>query len=72
MITSHHDAVLRKLFFSEEKHQKTFANSGVCAAGKVRDSVRKSLLLLFFRKEDLACFLAPPGSAQDQPQSRFV
>ena len=32
----------RKVFFSEEKKQKTFANSGVCAACKVRDSVAKS------------------------------
>jgi hypothetical protein len=27
-----------KFFFSEEKKQKTFANSGLCAAWKVRDS----------------------------------
>ena len=30
----------RKAFFSEEKKQKTFAISGVCAARKVRDSIR--------------------------------
>jgi hypothetical protein len=28
----------KKVFFSEEKKQKTFANSGVCAPWKVRDS----------------------------------
>jgi hypothetical protein len=28
-----------KVFFSEEKKQKTFAISGVCAAWKVRDSI---------------------------------
>jgi hypothetical protein len=28
-----------KVFFSEEKKQKTFANSGVGAAGEVRDSI---------------------------------
>jgi len=29
-------AAARKLFFSEEKNQKTFAISGVCAAWTVR------------------------------------
>jgi hypothetical protein len=28
-------------FFSEEKKQKTFANLGVCAACKARDSIGK-------------------------------
>jgi hypothetical protein len=37
----------RKVFFSEEKKQKTFANSGVGAAGTVRDSNKQSLLVLF-------------------------
>ena len=40
-----------KVFFSEEKKQKTFANSGVCAACEGRDSIRKSFLVLFFKKE---------------------
>jgi hypothetical protein len=31
-------AIGSKAFFSEEKKQKTFANSGTCAARKVRDS----------------------------------
>jgi hypothetical protein len=52
-----------KVFFSEEKKQKTFANSGVGAAGRVRDSTRKSLLVLFFRKERLP-FLGPPSHHQ--------
>jgi hypothetical protein len=30
----------RKAFFSEEKKQKTFANSGVCAAWGGHDSIR--------------------------------
>jgi hypothetical protein len=42
-----------KVFFSVEKKQKTFANSGVCAACTVRDSTEKSLLVLFYRKEHL-------------------
>jgi hypothetical protein len=29
----------RKVFFSVEKKQETFANSGVCAAWQVRDSI---------------------------------
>ena len=50
-----------KVFFSEEKKQKTFANSDPGAACKVRDSTRKSLLVLFFRKERLP-FSARAGS----------
>jgi hypothetical protein len=49
----------RKAFFSEEKKQKTFANSGVGAACKVRDSNRKSLLVLFFRKEHFLASTPP-------------
>ncbi len=51
-----------KQFFFEKKNQKTFVFSvravwrhGVSA---FRDSVRKSFLLLFFKKEGLACLLA--------------
>jgi hypothetical protein len=55
----------RKVFFSEEKKQKTFANSGVCAAGEGRDSTRKSLLVLFFRKERL------PGRNSDVANKPF-
>jgi len=45
------------VFFSEEKNQKTFA-SGACEEIPAKASIveaegGKSLLLLFFRKEDL-------------------
>jgi hypothetical protein len=30
-----------KVFFSEEKKQKTFASSGICAAWTVRDCIGK-------------------------------
>ena len=46
-----------KAFFSEEKKQKTFASLQACAAGWVRDSTDKSLLVLFFRKEHLPTLL---------------
>jgi hypothetical protein len=50
-----------KVFFSEEKKQETFATSDPGAAWKVRDSIRKSLLVLFFRKEHFLAFApAPP------------
>jgi hypothetical protein len=39
----------RKAFFPEEKNQKAFANSGVGAACKVRDSVVK--VFCFFSSE---------------------
>ncbi len=42
----------RKRFFFEKKKQKTFTN-GARAGRLRRDSTDKSLLLLFFRKEDL-------------------
>jgi hypothetical protein len=29
-----------RMFFSEEKKQKTFDFSGVCAAWKIRDSIK--------------------------------
>jgi uncharacterized protein len=37
--------------FLKKKKQKTFANGGVGTACMVRDSARRSLLVLFFRKE---------------------
>jgi len=46
----------RKVFFSEEKKQKTFANSGFGAACKGRDSVGK--VFWFFSSEKNA-FLLP-------------
>jgi hypothetical protein len=49
----------RKVFFSEEKKQKTFDLLGVGAAGEIRDSICKSLLVLFFRKERLPSFPSP-------------
>jgi hypothetical protein len=49
-----------RMFFSEEKNQKTFANAGPGAPCQVRDSTEKSLLVLFFRKEH-SFFLAPPA-----------
>jgi hypothetical protein len=39
------------MFFFEKKNQKTFAN-GARGSRRVRDSAIKSLLLLFFRKEE--------------------
>jgi hypothetical protein len=39
------------MFFFEKKNQKTFAN-GARAGRLRRDSTSKSLLLLFFRKEE--------------------
>jgi hypothetical protein len=47
------EMVGRKVFFSEEKKQKTFATSCVGASRKGHDSICKSLLVLFFRKEHL-------------------
>jgi len=55
-------AKIRKVFFSEEKKQKTFANSGVCAAWKVRDSTRKSLWFLSSEKN---AFLGLSASNQN-------
>jgi hypothetical protein len=55
------DAGGKEGLLSEEKKQKTFANSGVCAACRVRDSVGKSLLVLFFRKERLPLRPGKPG-----------
>jgi len=34
----------RKEFFSEEKNQKTFANSGIGAAGEGSDSIKQKRL----------------------------
>jgi hypothetical protein len=42
--------------FLKKKEPKDFCDLAD-AAGWVRDSARKSLLLLFFRKEDLPVFL---------------
>jgi len=54
------DSEGRKAFFSEEKKQKTLQMQvfvppaqQAAASGKGRDSTRKSLLVLFFRKEHL-------------------
>jgi hypothetical protein len=60
-----------KVFFSEEKKQKTFANSGVSAAGEDRDSTRKSLLVLFIRKERLP-FFVPPRPPSHQKTNIFL
>jgi hypothetical protein len=43
-----------KRFFFEKKKQKTFPTLA-CAAGERLGSRGKSLLVLFFRKEPLAC-----------------
>jgi len=43
----------RKVFFSEEKKQKTFSNSGVCATWKVRDSIGKKSFGSFLQKRTL-------------------
>jgi hypothetical protein len=49
------------MFFSEEKNQKTFASGAGARYGtwpaRVKLREHKSLLLLFFRKEGLPCFL---------------
>jgi hypothetical protein len=51
-------SIERKMFFSEEKNQKTFVSQQAEAyrpwPGSVRQRRRKSLLVLFFRKEHLA------------------
>ena len=52
-------AKVRKVFFSEEKKQKTFANSGVCAACKVRDST-EAKVFWFFSSEKNTFFPALP------------
>jgi hypothetical protein len=53
----------KELFFFEKKNQKTFTLCVHCR--RVRDSTVKSLLLLFFRKEDLPNWIAQlqPGKA---------
>jgi hypothetical protein len=48
-----------KAFFSEEKKQKTFANSGVCAACKVRDSIRKKSFGSFLQKRTPSLLKCP-------------
>jgi hypothetical protein len=57
----------RKVFFSEEKKQKTFANFGADAGSACQDkreSKDKSLLVRFFRKEH-ACFLGLASDARN-------
>jgi hypothetical protein len=49
------------MFFSEEKNQKTFAGAIADRAGGTNTLICKSLLLLFFRKEDLTFF--PQGDS---------
>jgi hypothetical protein len=49
------------VFFFEKKNQKTFTNCGQPRASRlssVLDATDKSLLLLFFRKEDSSFFAA--------------
>jgi hypothetical protein len=48
-----------KVFFSEEKKQKIFANSVVCAAWKVRDSIEKKSFGSFFQKRTLSFSPSP-------------
>jgi len=47
-----------KVFFSEEKKQKTFALSGVCAAWTVRDSIEKKSFGSFLQKRTPSCLSA--------------
>jgi hypothetical protein len=47
------------MFFFGKKNQKPFVPGNVVFRA-APDPERKSLLLLFFRKKDLACFLNPP------------
>jgi hypothetical protein len=54
----------RKAFFSEEKNQKTFSDAVADLAGGTNTCIRKSLLLLFFRKEGLACCVPISDSAE--------
>jgi len=42
-----------KRFFFVKKNQKTFIRFGPDLSGQVRAKTNESLLLLFFRKEDL-------------------
>ena len=60
-----------KQFFFEKKNQKTFV-SGRCAGLKrvvsaVRDSVHRSFLLLFFKKEGLAFLLTLASCSSPDP-----
>jgi hypothetical protein len=53
-----------KLFFFEEKNQKTFVRFGgieFTHLGAVRRAICKSFLLLFFKKEVLSALPAAPG-----------
>jgi hypothetical protein len=64
----------RSLFFSEEKNQKTFMSAPAEGyrpwpeSGKRRKI--KSLLLLFFRKEDLSCLPPKPGQQRHDKRQR--
>jgi hypothetical protein len=49
----------RKVFFSEEKKQKTLQLGRVVPLAADTSLMNKSLLLLFFRKEDLPSLLLP-------------
>ena len=54
-ICRHKEVSQGKAFFSEEKKQKTFANSGVCAPRTVRGGIETGL---FFRTEHPQPFIA--------------
>jgi hypothetical protein len=54
------------MFFFEKKNQKTFI---LCRrlTGEVRDSARKSFLVLFFKKELLPCAQRTLGVSHGSP-----
>jgi hypothetical protein len=47
----------KQVFFFEKKNQKTFACTVAVLSGGTNTQSCKSLLLLFFRKEDLSSLL---------------
>jgi hypothetical protein len=63
----------RKMFFSEEKNQKTFIR---CCRGPILRQIHlksQKSFASFFRKEDLASSArATPGDRMSQPQGRLV
>jgi len=53
---------VRKAFFSEEKKQKTFDFSDVCAAWKVRDSIKYKVFWFFSSEKNIFLASLPPAT----------
>jgi hypothetical protein len=56
-----------KAFFSEEKKQKTFPNSGVGAAGLVRDSINQKSFGSFLQKRTSSFLGRTQGGLVSKP-----